>query len=210
MDAAKTCGRIGTDPAATLSATPAPAPVETTVSTETVPPAAGTPKAVPATTAAAPKLPAPLPAAAKPLDDPKVVTNVVSSTTDEVTPAPAPLDFDPKTLDRKQNARLEIDATRMPPDLDFTVEMNGKVYVRKTGTGIYKESDDLFVPPGVHEFRVTAQSGEVGKVSNTVSTDFRANKKTTMRIELRLQGMSANSGMPRGLYPGSQIVVTLK
>jgi hypothetical protein len=98
----------------------------------------------------------------------------------------------------------------MPPDLDFTVEMNGKVYIQKTAAGIYKENDDLFVPPGVHEFRVTAHSGEVEKTSNTVSTEFRANKRNAMKIELRLEGKSAESGMPRGLYPTSQIVVTLK
>src|SRR6185369_3675576 len=112
--------------------------------------------------------------------------------------------------DRRQNARVEIDASRMPTDLDFTVEMNGKVYVRKTGPTPYKETDALYVPPGVHEFRVTAQSGEVEKVSNTVSTEFRANKRNTLKIELRLQGKPADAGMPRGLYPSSQIILTLK
>jgi eukaryotic-like serine/threonine-protein kinase len=196
-------------PVETVSAEPVSAPVETPVPTEIAKPAPVIPKATTAATAPAATPPPSLPVMANVLE-PNATTSGISSAPVETAPEPAPLDFDPKTLDRKQNARLEIDASRMPPDLDFIVEMNGKVYVRKTGLGIYKENDDLFVPPGVHEFRVMAQSGEVEKVSNTVSTDFRPNKRNTMRIELRLEGKSANAGMPRGLYPTSQIVVTLK
>jgi len=194
---------------AIVSTAPIAEPVETTVPTEAAKPGPVIPKTTRTTAAPTATSPSSLPVVAN-AADPNVNSSGVSPIPVDVKPEPAPLDFDPKTLDKKQNARLEIDASRMPPELDFTVEMNGKVYVRKTGQGIYKESDDLFVPPGVHEFRVTAQSGEVEKVSNTVSTDFKPNKRNTMRIELRLQGMSANAGMPRGLYPSSQIVVTLK
>jgi hypothetical protein len=128
----------------------------------------------------------------------------------EASPEPAALGFDPKALDRKQNARLSIDAKRMPPGLDFTVEMNGKLYFQKTGAGAYAEDEGFFVPPGVHEFQVTAKSGGVEKTSNTVSTEFKANKRNTLKIELRVQGMPPEAGVPQDLYPNSQLVVTLK
>ena len=47
------------------------------------------------------------------------------------THGPAPLDFDPKTLDPKQNARLKIDASQLPARVDFTVEMNGNCISRR-------------------------------------------------------------------------------
>jgi serine/threonine protein kinase len=116
------------------------------------------------------------------------------------------LGFDPMALDPKQNAKLKIDAGGMPRGLDFTVEMNGRVYSRNSGgTG-----QDSFVPPGVQEFRVSAKSGAVQQTSNTVSADFIQKKKHTLKVELRLKGQSASAGMPQGLYPDSQIVVTLK
>lgn len=194
-----------TAPAAIASDAPTAAPVEPATPAAPVP---EKPKTIPA--AASAPTPAPsLAATAKP-PEPNVPTSVAEATVDKVEPEPSVVDFDPKTLDRRQNARVEIDASRMPPDLDFTVEMNGKVYVRKTGPTPYKETDALYVPPGVHEFRVTARNADVEKVSNTVSTEFRANKRNTLRIELRLQGKTADAGMPRGLYPSSQIVLTLK
>lgn len=123
-----------------------------------------------------------------------------------VAPKIEPLDFDPMTLDPKQNAKLKIDAGGMPRGLDFTVEMNGRVYSRNSGgTG-----QDSFVPPGVQEFRVSAKSGAVQQTSNTVSADFIQKKKHTLKVELRLKGQSASAGMPQDLYPDSQIVVTLK
>ena len=125
-------------------------------------------------------------------------------------PESAALGFDPKDLDPKENAKLKIDAGHMPAGLDFTVEMDGKSYLRKNGDGKFRQDGDLFVPPGVHEFRVRARSGGVEKTSNTVSTEFRARKKNTLKIELRMMGSREGSGMPEGLYPDSQIVTTLK
>ncbi len=78
---------------------------------------------------------------------------------------PAAIDFDPKTLDPKQNARLKIEADQWPAGLDFAVEMNGKIYLRRSVAGEQKDYDNLFVPPGVQEFRVTASSGGVEKAS---------------------------------------------
>ena len=66
------------------------------------------------------------------------------------------------------------------------------------------------MPPGVQEFRVIARSGTVEKTSNIVSAEFKAKKKNTLRIELRTQGATSGTGVPQGLYPDTQIVVTLK
>jgi serine/threonine-protein kinase len=126
------------------------------------------------------------------------------------TPEPAALDFNPKSLDPKTNAKLKIEAGQMPASLDFTVEMNGKLYLRRSAEGNKSEFDDLYVPPGVHEFRVTAGSGPVLKRSNTVSTEFKAKKRHTLKIELRTQGSSPGAGVPQGLYADTQIVLTLK
>ena len=126
------------------------------------------------------------------------------------TPEPAALDFNPKSLDPKANARLKIDAVQMPAGLDFTVEMNGKLYLRRSAEGNKTEFDDLYVPPGVQEFRVTAESGSVRKSSNTVSMEFMAKKRHTLKVELRTQGTPTGAGVPQGLYADTQIVLTLK
>jgi hypothetical protein len=62
----------------------------------------------------------------------------------------------------------------------------------------------------VHEFRVTATTGDTDKTSNTVSTEFKAKKRNTLKIELRTQGTSPGAGVPQGLYPDTQIVISLK
>ena len=64
----------------------------------------------------------------------------------------------------------------MPNGLPYTVEMNGKVYLRGI-TGENTDLDNLFVPPGVQEFSVTMKSGGQQKVSNIVSEDFKAKKR---------------------------------
>jgi eukaryotic-like serine/threonine-protein kinase len=125
-------------------------------------------------------------------------------------PEPAAVDFNPKSLDPKINARLKIEADQVPANLDFTVEMNGKLYLRRSAEGNKREFDDLYVPPGVQEFRVTAGSGSVQKSSNTVSTEFKAKKRHTLKIELRTQGGATGAGMPQGLYPDTQLVLTLR
>jgi eukaryotic-like serine/threonine-protein kinase len=125
-------------------------------------------------------------------------------------PEPAPVAFDPKALDPKQNAKLKIESKHLPAGVDFTVEMNGKLYFQRTSAGNHAQDDELFVPPGVQEFRVTAKNGAVKKVSNTVSAEFKAKKKLTLKIELRSQGLSPEAAQPQGLYADTQLVVGLK
>ena len=182
--------------AATSEAPPVPAPPASNV------PAAAKPAA------SAPKKQETKVAAAEKATPPKVGT--LAPTAEAATPEPAALDFNPKALDPKANAKLKIEADQVPANLDFTVEMNGKLYMRRSAEGNKTEFDDLYVPPGVQEFRVTAGSGSVHKSSNTVSTEFMAKKRHTLKIELRTQGSPTGAGVPQGLYADTQIVLTLK
>lgn len=126
------------------------------------------------------------------------------------TPGLATVGFNPASLDPKKNSRLEIEADKMPPHLGFTIEMNGKVYLRQSAKTTQSNLDHLYVPPGVQAFRVMARSGAVQKISNTVSTEFKAKKRYTLRIELQTRGAHQNSGVPQGLYPDTEIVLILQ
>jgi hypothetical protein len=197
----------------TLSIPAAGQPLDNSPSgTPAAPSAAATPKPTAATTKPVNPTPPPAPPAA----DASVPTAVpaksaASKNGGPATPAkPVPVNFDPKALDRRENARLELDASRMPAALNFRLEMNDRIYFEKTGPEVYKKDGDLYVPPGVHEFRVVATEAGITKESNTVSTDFKANKRNSLKIELRIMGKSADAGMPNGLYPDSQLVLTLK
>ena len=87
----------------------------------------------------------------------------------------------------------------------FTVEMNGKLYCKGTA-GKKADYDGLYVPPGVHEFRVTVSSASLQKASSTVSAEFVAKKHLTLKVELRPQP----AGPSDALTPGTQVVATLK
>ncbi len=205
-------------------------PVAQTASTQSVavsetppvpalPPAASESVAKQPTAAPPPAAPVPkAPAAAKPSSSAATKTETKTPAA-EKSPAPkaepaapelAALDFNPKSLDPKANAKLKIEADQMPANLDFAVEMDGKLYLRRSTEGNKTQFDDLYVPPGLHEFRVTSASGSVRKSSNTVSTEFKAKKRHNLKIELRTQGSQTGSGVPQGLYADTQIVLTLK
>jgi serine/threonine protein kinase len=125
-------------------------------------------------------------------------------------PPPPRVDFDPKQLDSETNAKLKIEAEHFPDNVAFTVEMGGKVYFERGGNNNQQLFEDLYVPPGVTEFRVIAGEGANRKTSNIVSAEFKPKKKKTLRIELRTQGQKNGSAVPSGVYGDSQIVVTLK
>ncbi len=116
--------------------------------------------------------------------------------------------FDPKTLDPKQNARLKIELDHFPAGQALTVEMNGKIYL-KAETGDKAALENLFVPPGVQEFRVMVRRGSMQKASNIVSAEFVANKRMTLKVELRQAAKGSSEG-PSALDPDAQIVATLK
>ncbi len=125
-------------------------------------------------------------------------------------PAPPRVDFDPKQLDPNTNTKLKIEAEKFPENAAFTVEMGGKIYFERGGNNNQNVFDDLYVPPGFPEFRVIAGVGDSRKTSNIVSAEFKPKKKKTLHIELRTQGQKPDAGVPAGVYPDSQIVVTLK
>jgi predicted Ser/Thr protein kinase len=124
-------------------------------------------------------------------------------------PAPTRVDFDPTTLKPNESARLRVEADHFPPSLGFTIEMDGKVYFER-GVKPQTVFDNLYAPPGVHEFRVVAGLGASSKTSNIVSTDFRAKKKKTLRIELREKGAKPDGPTPQSIGVDSQLVLTLK
>jgi hypothetical protein len=121
--------------------------------------------------------------------------------------APSHVDFDPNTLKPNESARLRIEADHFPASLGFTLEMDGRIYLER-GVKPQTVFDNLYAPPGIHEFRVTAGLGATHKISNIVSTDFRAKKKKTLRIELRDKN-NANL-TPQSLSSDSVLVLTLK
>ncbi len=187
--------------------TPPPAAVASVAPPAPVSPTSNMPEPAKSAASAAKK---PEPSLAAPEKAPPPKAKAPAPKSEAATPEPAALDFNPKSLDPKANARLKIDAVQVPAALDFTVEMNGKRYLRRSAEGNKTEFDDLYVPPGVQEFRVTAESGSVRKSSNTVSTEFVAKKRHTLKIKLRTQGTPTGAGVPQGLYADTQIVLTLK
>jgi serine/threonine-protein kinase len=178
-------------PNVTHSTTPMPA---------SVPPSTASRSAI----AAAPKLPS---ASASQPNPAKAASNAAA------TPAAEPMvkavDFDPKSLDTNANAKLKIDPPRVPDTVQFTVEMNGKKYYEWSGAGNKSEYQNLFVPPGVQEFRVTGRSEGAEVASNIVSTEFKAKKRKTLKIELRNKKPAKGEAVPP-LSSDSQLFVTLK
>jgi serine/threonine-protein kinase len=156
----------------------------------------------PAPAAATTSQPTPAPEAVQSTDSTKPSTAAASRAQS------SSVAFDPKTLDPKQNARLKLELDHFPPSLAFTVEMDKKIYYKGTA-GDKAALENLLVPPGVHEFRVIARGGGVQKASNTVGAEFKANKRTTLKAELRLPAKGSSGSSPT-LDPSAQIVATLK
>jgi len=57
-------------------------------------------------------------------------------------------------------------------------------------TGDKTDLDNLYIPAGVQEFRVSIKSGGQEFDSNIVSDDFKAKKKKTLKIEILQNGKS--------------------
>jgi serine/threonine-protein kinase len=196
------------------NATPAPNPAQDTP--------AATEKATPASQAQA--------AAAQKAAKPKPGKNIASTPSPQpapppvsqpapqpvAQPAPAPSTssqsaaaaFDPQKLDPKQNTRLKIDMEGLPPSVTFVVDMDGKTYF-KGSISTASTYNNLYVPPGVHEFSVTVSAGGIQKKSKIVSAEFIAKKRMTLKAELRTQA-NGTPPVPPVLDANSQIVATLK
>ncbi len=128
-----------------------------------------------------------------------------SAPTPAASKAAAAVDFNPKALDPKQNTRLKFDLGKVPAKFAFTVQMDGKIYYKGTA-GNKQDFDTLFAPPGMHELRITVGSGSGAKASNTVSGDFVAKKRMSLKIELR----PAPAASAATLDAATQVVATLK
>lgn len=118
-------------------------------------------------------------------------------------PRIASVTFNPKTLDPKLNARLKLDLNHFPPAAAFTVEMNGRLLYKGTAEN-KADYDSLYVPPGVHEFRIVVSAGGVQRTSNTVSLELLAKKHFTLKAELRPQPTAT------ALLPATQVIASLK
>ena len=116
--------------------------------------------------------------------------------------------FDPRKLDPKQNTRLKIELESLPPSASFVVDMDGKTYFKGSilAASTY---NNLYVPPGVHEFNVTVSAGSMQKKSKIVSAEFIAKKHMTLKVELKTQA-NGTPPVPHVLEANSLIVATLK
>ncbi len=123
--------------------------------------------------------------------------------------APSRVDFDPVTLSPNTSEKLKIEADHFPTNINFAIEMNGKLYFERSGRP-QTVFENLFVPPGVWEFRAVVGQGATRKLSNIVSMEFKAKKHKTLRIELRAPGQTAGSPVPKDVSPDSQLILTLK
>ena len=201
------------------AAAPEPAVQTPTPSTAANP--GNSPVAAPAPRAAKPSAAKPSAAKTTPSSPPPVAPVAAAAPPPAANPAPTPPAtakpqptpaaalFNPRTLDPDTNAKFKIELNQVPIGLPFTVEMNGKVYLRFI-TGDNTNLDKLFVPPGVQEFRVTVKSGGQEKVSNIVSEEFRAKKRKTLRIEFLNYGSAANGPTSQPSGQNMQIFLSLK
>jgi len=104
------------------------------------------------------------------------------------TPAPsAPAAFDPRKADPNKNGRLKIDVSKFPKGLPFTVSMNNRPYIHFI-TGDGSNLDNLYAPPGMQQFQVSFKSGGQEWDSKPVSSDFKAKKARTMKVQLLENG----------------------
>jgi predicted Ser/Thr protein kinase len=169
----------GTTPNGKPPVTPAPAsPKPSAGKPSTAKPTSSQPTPAPSkpgqtpAPAAAPATPTPTPAPAKPQ-----------------TPAPAAAAFDPRKADPNKNGKLKIDVSKFPKGLPFTVLMNKQAYIHFI-SGDGSSLDNLYVPPGMQEFRVSFKSAGQEWDGKPVSSDFKAKKSKTLKVQLMENGNS--------------------
>ncbi|MGB8028689.1 MAG: serine/threonine-protein kinase [Terracidiphilus sp.] len=103
-------------------------------------------------------------------------------------PAPAaPAAFDPRNADPSKNGKLKIDVSKFPKGLPFTVQMNNKPFIHFI-TGDGSNLDNLYAPPGTQQFQVSFKSDGQEWDSKPVSSDFKAKKTKTLKVQLLEDG----------------------
>jgi serine/threonine-protein kinase len=149
-----------------------------------VPPAASKNAKPPAARPGPGKTPAPQPVAvitpaapAKPVPNPPAPVKPAA-------PAPAAAAaFDPRKADPSKNAKLKIDVSKFPKGIPFTITMNKQPYLHFV-TGDGTSLDNLYAPPGMQQFQVSFKSGGQEWDSKPVSSEFKAKKTKTMKVQL--------------------------
>jgi serine/threonine-protein kinase len=119
---------------------------------------------------------------------PKPAAPASPAPTKPQTPAPAPSTaFDPRKADPDKNGKLKIDVSKFPKGLPFTVSMNNKSYIHFI-TGDGSNLDNLYAPPGMQQFQVSFRAGGQEWDSKPVSSDFKAKKTKTLKVQLLDKG----------------------
>jgi serine/threonine-protein kinase len=170
-------------PANTKSSPAKPSPSGSAITNSKSPPASSTPSPATKNSTVAASTPPPAPSAP---------SSVPSAATPKAA-AVAAAAFDPRKLDPNSSTRLKIELNKMPGGLPIVVQMNRKPYLSFV-TGDKTDLENLYVPAGVQEFRVAIKSGGQEHDSNTVSDDFKAKKKKTLKIEILQNGKSPSGG----------------
>jgi serine/threonine-protein kinase len=122
-------------------------------------------------------------------------------------PTPAAPATDPHKLDPNTNSKFRIQLSHLPNGLPIVVFMSKAPYLSFV-TGDKTDLNNLYVPPGIQTFHVTAQNGGQQVSSNIVSSEFKAKKRKNLKIELRNRG-NVPAGSPAPLSPDAQIFVSL-
>ena len=91
--------------------------------------------------------------------------------------------FDPRKADPNKNGKLKIDVSKFPKGLPFTISMNKQSYIHFI-TGDGTNLDNLYAPPGMQQFQVSFKSGGQEWDSKPISSDFKAKKTKTMKVQL--------------------------
>jgi serine/threonine-protein kinase len=163
------------------AAGPEPTPAKPEAAPKTAKPSAAKPTPGKPTAAKTTPPPQPLaavtpPAPAKPAQNPPAPVK-------PPTPAPAAAAFDPRKADPNKNGKLKIDVSKFPKGIPFAVSMNKQPYIHFI-TGDGTSLDNLYAPPGMQQFQVSFKSGGQEWDSKPVSSDFKAKKTKTMKVQL--------------------------
>ncbi|MEI9969838.1 MAG: hypothetical protein WDM87_14885 [Terracidiphilus sp.] len=86
---------------------------------------------------------------------------------------------------------MKIDVSKFPKGLPFSVSMNNKPYIHFI-SGDGSNLDNLYAPPGMQQFQVSFKSGGQEWDSKPLSSDFKAKKGKTLKVQL-LENGSAKS-----------------
>ena len=129
-----------------------------------------------------------------PATKPAPATNPTPAKTQPPAPA-ASTAFDPRKADPNKNGKLKIDVSKFPKGLPFTVAMNNKSYIHFI-TGDGSNLDNLFAPPGMQQFQVSFKSGGQEWDSKPLSSDFKAKKGKTLKVQLLENGTAKTRKSP--------------